>query len=230
LDVVITRYILVRFRERAKGNPSALVEIFTNGLCLLTMTPSCALTTDDFWTLSHFHQVEYGMRQEIIKFRSEDLHNIIGTVDAISPIDLDPKDPFILVELYDQDNPNKSCILILNEPCALLWQPSIQRRYTRLAGTPSQNVAGAQGAAVETCLSTFPQSYSIPCFRILRVFPNLSDQYLHCPISHESHGFVSTNQRTIGFTSRNHTASRIQTDETWPRSKDQDSSMDRSGM
>ena len=29
LDVVITRYILARFRERAKGNPSALVEIFT---------------------------------------------------------------------------------------------------------------------------------------------------------------------------------------------------------
>ncbi len=118
----------------------ALVEIFTSGLFLLTMPPSCALTTDNFWTISHFHQIERRKLQENTKFRSADLHNILGTVDAISPIiALDPKDPFSLVELYDQDNPNKSCILILNGPCALLWQPAIQTGDTlRLQGLRRQ--------------------------------------------------------------------------------------------
>ena len=68
---------------------------------------------DNIWTLTQF------WRKEQIDFQtmrtSRPKFCILATVDAISPIvAMDPSNPFALIEVYDKDNTDISCVIVLH--------------------------------------------------------------------------------------------------------------------
>ncbi len=133
LPVVVTRYAFVELSGQMQQFPMTMLEIFIDGFHLLKEPAQSILTRNDFWTLSQFGRKELVDSAEMQTTRQMDTYNIIATVDAISPIiPLDPNDPFCLVELYDEDYPSKSCVLVLNGLHALLWQPAIHPGDTLL--------------------------------------------------------------------------------------------------
>ena len=79
---------------------------------------------ENLWTLTQFwrkEQVDYQtMKNSRPKF------NIIATVDAISPIlAMDPSNPFALIEAYDKENTDITCVIVLHGSRVLSNQPAI---------------------------------------------------------------------------------------------------------
>ena len=132
LPVCIDRYHCMPLPGQIQDKDTALLELHADGLHLLQSPPKCQLPICDFWALSHFRRRETVEGKEMAMARNQ-THNILATVDAISPIiSLDPKDPFCLVELYDKEKEDNTCVLVLVGHNALVWQPAIQPGDTLL--------------------------------------------------------------------------------------------------
>jgi len=79
---------------------------------------------NNLWTLTQFWRKErvdfHSMKTSRSKF------SILATVDAISPIvAMDPPNPFALIEAYDKDNTDITCVIVLHGNQAMLNHPAI---------------------------------------------------------------------------------------------------------
>lgn len=124
LTVSITRYAVIALKDQMQ---TALLEVWSDGFRLMGQAATPSFEMNNYWALSHFRRREIAEKMEMKTSRRKDLYNIIATVDAISPIiPLDPEDPFCLVELYDKNHEENTCVLVLNGHDALVWQSAIQ--------------------------------------------------------------------------------------------------------
>jgi hypothetical protein len=147
LTVVITRYALFPLKtsslSSAQTQPGsfAFLEVYSDGMAFKDEVPpngaawKDSVKADDVWTLAQFRRKECLDVQEMKTTRRKNTYKILATVDSISPIiAMDPSDPFALVELYDQDAEENSCVLVLNGPQALRWHAAILPGDTLLFG------------------------------------------------------------------------------------------------
>eukprot|EP00536_Pseudo-nitzschia_multiseries_P010648 jgi/Psemu1/203802/e_gw1.333.9.1 len=94
-------------------------------------TDKCVNTTNDnsrnnnnFWTLTQFWRKERVDFQSIKNSRQK--FTILATVNAISPIvSMDPSNPFALIEAYDKDNTDITCVIVLHGNQAMLNHSAI---------------------------------------------------------------------------------------------------------
>jgi len=78
-----------------------------------------AESNDSIWTLTQFWRKEQIDFQKIKNSRPK--FSLLATVDAISPIvALDPSNPFALVEVYDKENTEVTCVVVLHGKQAML--------------------------------------------------------------------------------------------------------------
>jgi hypothetical protein len=78
-----------------------------------------AENNDNVWTLTQFWRKEQIDFQKIKNSRPK--FSLLATVDAISPIvAFDPSNPFALVEVYDKENTDVTCVVVLHGKQAML--------------------------------------------------------------------------------------------------------------
>ena len=75
--------------------------------------PDTAKTKKKLWTLTQFWRKEQLDFQKMKNSRPK--FSLVATVDAISPIvALDPSNPFALIEVYDVENTDVTCVVVLH--------------------------------------------------------------------------------------------------------------------
>ena len=80
----------------------------------------------DYWTLARFRHKEFNEFESMKAASNTKRYKIVATVDAISPIiNADQSRPFAMVELYDSNSEDDSCVVILKGPEALTPHASI---------------------------------------------------------------------------------------------------------
>jgi hypothetical protein len=130
-DVVIDRY--VTFPISATDVPQhrtesfAFLEVHDMQLAGITSQDALLLEKDRYFlTLAQFRSKEGFEFEEMKTVQRSHRHQIVATVDAISPIiTMDPSKPFALVELYDSESEEDSCVLVLKGSKALTCHSAI---------------------------------------------------------------------------------------------------------
>jgi hypothetical protein len=83
-----------------------------------------AESDDNLWTLTQFWRKEQIDFQKMKNSRPK--FSLLATVDAISPIvALDPSNPFALIEVYDKENTDVTCVVVLHGKQAMLNHAAI---------------------------------------------------------------------------------------------------------
>jgi hypothetical protein len=134
LKVKLEEYSVVSGTNESEG--FQLIQLFHGGLTVLepqVATLNCDLTS----SLSEMQKVEENIEKDRLTKKkhkimlpgsksSSQRFNFRGTVDAISPIiTIVPSDPFALIELYDNQNPTITAVVILKGIKALHCHPAI---------------------------------------------------------------------------------------------------------